>query len=490
MPRIVLLPKKTRAVDAVIAKLDLNAAWGLYDKQARFVASNAKFNIFLGGVGSGKTHALIGWIIRRALGNPGSCGALLGRTGNDLGTVLIPSLFDRLEEAQDNCGVCLINDYDRGNAKIHLINGSTIYFRPYNRIAKLRSLTLTYAAADESEWSEANPEEIWSVLTGRLRGHGPLPGLAFATSPNGLRGITKKFVDAQRAYLDAAAKGDVQGMANWGGWYTATATSFDNPHNPPHFYAILRSMSKRRYKQEVEGKVLRPQNTVLDLTAGHLIPWRWQDYPHLPRVYGIDWGTSGNHVGIMIQVTPSGRWVVADELIVDGNTPRGKFQEMLGRWIDGHGRTPPALIAADRACPMENQQLALRYRQTQVRWMEGKEDQAVTTGLELMRDMMDPLDGEPMLVFADHLQQVIPETTAPIIPAIRGYCYHLDADGQPTTRPKKDNVTDHAMDALRYIVTAGAYDPRLHGGRTLLTPRSSTPKHEAANAVGNSGAQA
>ena len=490
MPRLVLLKRHPKPVDAIVAKLDLNAAWGLYDKQAAFVASNARFNIFLGGVGSGKTHALIGWVIRRALANPGSCGALLGRTGIDLDTVLIQSLFDRLDEAQKHCGVCLIKDYDKGRAKLKLVNDSVIYFRPYNRISKLRSLTLTYAAADESEWSEANPEEIWTVLTGRLRGHGPIPGLAFATSPNGLRGITKKFVDAQRAYLDAVAAGDVQGMANWGSWYTATATSFDNPHNPPSFYDILRSMSKRRYKQEVEGKVLRPQNTVLALEPRHLIPWNWRDYPHLPRVSGIDWGTSGNHVGIMIQITPAGRWVVADELIVDGNTPRGQFQARLSAWIDSHGRAPAALMAADRACPAENQLLGLRYRQTQVRWMESREDQEVTTGLENMRDMMDPLDGEPWLVFSDSLAQTIPETTAPIIPAIRGYCYHLDNEGQPTTKPRKDNVTDHAMDALRYIVMAGAYDPRLHGGKALLTPRVAPTKPEAASKPGNSGAQA
>lgn len=489
MPRLVLLPKKKTAAQAIVAKLDLDAAWGLYDKQARFVANNSRFAIFLGGVGSGKSHALTAWAIRRALANANSCGALLGRTTIDLDDVLLPSLFDRLEEAQNHCGVCLIKDYDKGGAKLRLINDSVIYFRPYNRISKIRGLTLTWAAADETEWSEASPEEIWSVLTGRLRGRGPLPGLAFATSPNGLRGITKKFVEAQRHYLDACRASDLQGMANWGGWYTATATSFDNPHNPPHFYEILRSMSKRRYKQEVEGKVLRPQNTVLDLEPRHLIPWRWQDYLQLMRVYGVDWGTSGNHVGIMAQVTPSGRWIVADELVVDGNVPRGQFQDRLGRWIDSHGRTPPALIAVDRACPIENQQLALKYRQTQIRWMESREDQAVITGLEHMRDMMDPLDGEPALVFSDSLQQTIPETTAPIIPAIRGYCYHLDAEGHPTTRPKKDNVTDHAMDALRYIVTAGAHDPRIHGGRTLLTPRSAPTKPAAASGPGNSGGQ-
>lgn len=483
------LPTRPRAADAVVASLDLDAAWGLYREQARFVANNSLFSLFLGGVGSGKSHALTTWAIRRALANPDSVGALLGRTSIDLATVLLPSLFDRLQECQDQSGVCLIKDYDKGNAKLTLINGATIYFRPFNRIAKIRGLTLTWAAADEVEWSEASPDEIWSVLTGRLRGHGPLPGIAFATSPNGLRGITKRFVEAQRYYRDAVASKDAAGIAKWGRWHVSTATSFHNPYNPPHFFESLRSMSKRRYAQEVEGKVLKPQNAVHNLEPKHLIPWDWKRHAELPRVYGVDWGTQDHHYACLVQVTPAGRWVVCDELVCDG-IPRGQFQERLYRWIEGHGKNPPALIAVDRACPVENQFLQARFRQTRVQWMESKEDQAITTGVELMRDMMDPLDGEPMLCFADSLAQTYSGLTAPIIPAMRGYCYHMDADGLPTTKPKKDNTTDHANDGLRYICQAGAHDPKLHGGQRLWQPKVAKPHDADVYGPGNSGARA
>lgn len=486
MPRIVATTTRPRRSRRKL-KLDLTKVWGLSTKQEVFAFSTALFSLFLGGVGSGKSHALTAWVVTRALYNPGSIGALLGRSSGDLETVLVPALLKRFDELQAKTGVSWIKDYDRENAKLTLRNGTVIYLRPYNRIAKLRGLTLTWCAADEVEWSEADPDEVWSVLTGRLRGPGPVPGLAFATSPNGLRGITKKFVDAQRQFLQARSAGDQDAADRFAQYHVVTATSFDNPHNPPHFYDSLRSMSARRYKQEVEGKVLQPLHTVYQLETRHLTSWNWREHPELPRVYGVDWGTNDHHVALMFQVLANGQWVLADELVCD-EMPRGKFQDALHRWIDSHGRDAPVLIAVDRAVPVENQKLAARYRTTSVRWMEGRDEQDVTTGIEFVHDLMDPLEGDPQLLFAKSLSHQSNGTTAGIIPALRGYQYFMGPDGIPTTRPRKDNQTDHACDALRYACLAGSQMPQLHGGRKVV---SNNRQYRAAEStkVGNSGRQ-
>ena len=469
MPKVVPLPdRRALTAGANVVELDLDKAWRLYDRQARFVHDSHLFALFLAGVGSGKSHALTAWVIRRALANPGTVGALLGRTSLDLATVLLPNLFDRLQEMQDQCGQNFIRDYDKGNAKLTLINGTVIYFRPYNRISKLRGLTLTFAGADEVEWSEAEPEEVWSVMSGRLRGPGPSPGLAFATSPNGLRGITKRFVDAQRSFLTARNSGDIAGTEYWAKFHVVTATSYANPYLPEHFFDSLRSMSKRRFQQEVEGKVLRPQHSVYQLEARHIVPWDWREWPSLPRVYGVDWGTDSGFAACMAHVLPTGRWIVADELVADECT-REQFQSKLHAWIDGHGLTPPAMIGVDRAVPIENNILAKRYRGTRVAWMESREDQKVMTGVSMLQDAFDPLDGEPMLVVSDRLAQTFQGRTAPVIPALRGYEYHLDAEGVPTARPRANTVYTHMCDALRYAFHGSANRPELHGGRSLWT---------------------
>lgn len=465
----------------------MDAAWNLYDKQAQFVTNNSLFSLFLGGVGSGKTHAMTAWVVRRALLNPGSTGAMCIRTLPEAQKTQLPALFDRFQEIQDTCGVNLIARQDKGIGSITLCNGTTILIVPYNRIAKVRSLTLTFAAVDEVEFSEADPQEIWSVLTGRMRGKGPVPGLAFTTSPNGYRNrsITKTFVDSQRSYLDAKNRGDLKSMATWGQYHVTTATSFNNPYLPDHYFDTLRSMSKRRYAQEVEGKVLRPSNTVLQLEPRHMVDWDWKAN-NLPRVYGIDPGTMDHHVALMFQIQPSGVWVCADELICDG-MPRGQFMDRLYRWVDSHGQVAPALFGVDRACPVENQQIAKRYSHTYVAWMESREDQKVITGLEQVRDAMDPLDGQPLLMFSSRLAQTFQGATAPIIPALRGYVYHMDVEGQPTTRPRKDNTHDHAADALRYAWQGSADRTDLHGGRTLWAPQVPNVTRPEARAQGNSG---
>jgi hypothetical protein len=468
-------------------QVDLAAAWKPYDRQARFITSDALFSLFLGGVGSGKSHALCCWVLRRALANGAATGALLGRTSIDLQTVLLPCFFDRLQELQDQSGINWMRDYDKGNVCLRLINGAVVYFRPYNRIAKLRGLTLTYAAADEVEWSEADPDEVHTTLSGRLRGKGPLPGLAYATSPNGLRGITKRFHDMQLAALDAQSRGDTAALADAQRFYVVTSTSFDNPYLPPHFFESLRSMSKRRYEQEALGRVLRPTSAVFEIEARHVVDWDWRAHRKLPWVLAADWGAQSHHVALMLQVTAAGRWIVADELVVD-DEPQGRFLDRLFRWIDQRG--DPALAGVDRAVPACNQPLQQRYRRTPVRWMESRHDQQVVRGIEALRDMLDPVDGEPRLVFARSLRPVHTGETAPILPAVRGYRYVMGPDGVPTNRPCKDNVHDHAVDALRYGVCASSGRAELHGGRMwhldlgALPPAKEGPGHSTAHTHG------
>lgn len=459
-------------------RVDLGAVWRPYDRQARFITSDSLFTLFLGGVGSGKSHALTCWLLRRALANGRATGALLGRTGVDLQTVLLPCMFDRLQELHDATGVNLVTDYDKGNAKLTLVNGAVIYFRAYNRIAKLRGLTLTYAAADEVEWSEADPDEVHSVLSGRLRGQGPRPGVAYATSPNGLRGITKLFHDAQLAGDDAAARGDTAALDAARRWQVVTATSFDNPYLPPHFFESLRSMSKKRYEQEALGKVLRPTSAVFDLEGRHLVDWDWRAHRRLPWVLGVDWGTQSHHVALMLQVLPGGQWVVADELVVD-EEPQGRFLDKLFKWIDERG--DPAIAGVDRAVPGCNQPLQQRYRRTPVRWLESRAEQQVNRGLEAIRDMLDPVSGDPRLVFARSLRPIHVGETACVLPALRGYRYVMGPDGVPTNKPNKDNVHDHAVDALRYAVCASSGRVELHGGRRwVIDMGPPPPAHEGA----------
>jgi hypothetical protein len=273
-----------------------------------------------------------------------------------------------------------------------------------------------------------------------------------------------------------------------GQFHVTTATSFANPHLPPHFFESLRSMGKRRYDQEVKGKVLRPQHSILTLEARHLIPWDWRQHPNLPRVYGVDWGGQNHHYACMFQVEPSGRWICCDELARD-DLPRGKFEGELYAWIDGHGQQPPVMFGVDKAGFIENGNLQRRYRHSRVEWMDSADTILVSNGIEMLRDALDPRDDYPRLVFSDRLAQTFTGLTAPVLPAIRNYVYWLDAAGVPTTKPKKDNINDHAPDAVRYAWVGSAARRELHAGQSLWVPSTQAARPAAAVTVGNSGQQ-
>jgi hypothetical protein len=51
------------------------------------------------------------------------------------------------------------------------------------------------------------------------------------------------------------------------------------------------------------------------------------------------------------------------------------------------------------------------------------------------------------------------------VPSMAAYRYMLDRDGNPTDIPAKDNLHDHAVDALRYAIVAGSRFKELHGGK-------------------------
>ena len=450
-------------------EIDIIKLAGLYDKQCQFAFNDALFCTFLAGVGAGKSHAAMWKAVMRMLRNPGVQGAVLGRTGNDLATVLLPHLFGHLQTLQDATGVNWIRDYNKGAGRLELINGGACWFRPYNRIAKLRGLELAWGIADETEWAEADPDEIWTVLSGRLRAKCPWPGLDFVTSPNGLRGITKRFHDMQIAYHAASARGDAEAMRRAARYKVVRATSFDNPYLPDYYHDSLRSMSTKRYREEVLGIVQRARQSVFDIGSRHVIDWNWREHPHLAKVLAVDWGSGaeGHHFAAMAQVDNNGRWIWCDETTLDG-APRGHWRRHLAQWIKQHGN-PPALAAADRAIPLENNWLRGTFPMMLVQVMESRAEQKVENGTELVRDMLDPFEGEPRMLFARSLEKDAPGSneTAGLLHAMRNLRYKVDKDGQPTRSIKKDNVNDHAADACRMAVVASRNDPALHGGRPL-----------------------
>ena len=215
-------------------QVDLAGVFRPYRKQAEFLTSRARNRFFLAGRGAGKSWALTLDALLQALLNPGVPGALLGRTERDLKKNLLPFLRHHLAELQAATGFNWVRRFSADEQAIHLHNGSTIYWQGYERVDKLRGQNLAWVCADEICWSEADELTVYETLVGCVRVPCPRPGFSLASSPNGLRGITKLFRDRQ-----------LEGHPDF---YVARATSYDNPHLDRAVINTWRaSMGLRRY---------------------------------------------------------------------------------------------------------------------------------------------------------------------------------------------------------------------------------------------------
>jgi hypothetical protein len=435
--------------------LDLAAVYRPYAKQAEFLASTARNRFFLAGRGAGKSWTLTLDALLQALANPGLPGALLGRTERDLKRNLLPFLRDHLRTLRDATGVNWVRRWSGDEQAIHLINGSTIYWQGYERVDKLRGANFAWINADEVCWSEADELTIWETLTPSIRLPCARPSFAVASSPNGLRGITKLFRDRQVA-------GDASFQA-------FRATSYANPHlSRDVIDAMIAGMSARRVDQEIYAIALRPQSAVFAefREARHVVRWKASQHRECRWVFGVDWGLS-RAAAVAIQVTPDGRWVVVDELL-DEPTSRGHWRAKVKAWIDDLcDGADPFLIASDRAVPSENAWVRGTWglRRVHCLAMSSKHDQYVRTGLAMIGDLLAPVVGPERLIFADTLSRESDDVVAGVLPAMQNYRFKVDAEGNPTDEPLKDNVHDHVLDGLRYAVVAGSRFKELHAGR-------------------------
>lgn len=444
-----------------------------YPAQRDFIGGNmhAPNHLWLGGVGTGKTTSLVYATLLLAQLNPGHDVCLFGRTGPDLTTILIPLFFHALELWQDATGDELLAGGKGYNKTTRIARmkgtGTRILFRPYDRIDKVRGMTLAAAMVDEIEFATVSSLEAFMVIQSRIRAPGaPYRQMKIATTPNGLQGCTAHFLEKQREENKR--------------YRCIRATVHDNPYLDAEYIENLRAAcTPRQWKQEGEGRILKPTMAVFSEfdEEVHVVPFSWPLDCKDPYILIVDWGTSHAYFAAIV-VDASGRWVVAYEEKKE-DTSSARFRKALVDFVDSRGQEPE-LIATDRAKPKENAWAVGTFRESWVRSMESKGEQSIINGVEAVRFMLDPLEGPPRLYFSDQLKGGINEKGRGLRGAMVFYRNVVDKNGVATNQPLKDNVNDHPIDALRYGVIASADRPKLHGGAMLpfILPTRRQDRHE------------
>lgn len=266
-------------------------------KQIVFHELDAKYRLFIGGWGNGKTSGGCAEAFALAMEYPGSTGLILRRTRPELkATTERQFLHGGGGPAGDWTGVPqeVIRKHNKTDNFVELINKSIIHFWPADDPEKLSNLNLGWFMIDQAE---EVPEEIFQMLQGRLRqAKAPRCGILLA-NPNGHDWLWRRFV-----YLKYPDHKYVH------------AKTTDNDTLPTDYVDSLMQMPEAWVKRFVEGS--------FDVFSGQIWPEFNRDihvlkpFP-LPDWYdlmeGIDWGYRNPTSVLWAKFDDKGNCFIVDE---------------------------------------------------------------------------------------------------------------------------------------------------------------------------------
>lgn len=199
--------------------------------QLEFWTSPARYRLFVGGVGSGKTRAGAVEVLRMpAL----STGMVVAPTYPMLRDATLRTFIDLAKRA----GV--LRQFNKADMAAELIDGKRILFRSADEPDRLRGPNLGWFYLDEAALMV---EQTWLIMIGRLR---EAPGRAWVTStPRGFNWLYETFVNGGSDY------------------HVTKSSSRDNPFLPGEFIQSLeRSYTSDWQKQEIEGEFTDPTGSL------------------------------------------------------------------------------------------------------------------------------------------------------------------------------------------------------------------------------------
>lgn len=223
--------------------------------QEEFVTNPHRASAFIGGLGSGKTFAMLARGLmkaqqpKRGFYGPRGCFAAINYPV--LKDVVLPQFFEMMD------GSDLLLDYSKGEKKALLVpfnehgepdrrlvkkdglGASEVLFRSLDQPNWMRGLELAYFGIDEGRHLSG---DAWDVLYGRLRQKGYDHAGWVCSTPNGFDWMWTKFhPDSKRKLNDSV-------------WFGAP--TFDNAEHLPEAYieSLVATYEGRFLRQEVYGE--------------------------------------------------------------------------------------------------------------------------------------------------------------------------------------------------------------------------------------------
>lgn len=431
-------------------EIDLNGhkvahSYSAYPKQVQFHKTRARYVLFGGARGPGKSYALSQHILRQALKWPGIPILLLRKDLKDLKMttekewlkVCPPELYDPKFGGQHN----------RSEHWYRLFNGSTIYLGDLKDWESYKSMTVGLIAIDELNEVE---EDAYINMDAALRW---TTGEGVCDFPE-CQALDDQFVRQHPRhpfYQIAACTNPAPGWVKarfWDPWKAGRerpnhafipATAYDNPSLPPDFIPNLLESNSRQW---VENYINGDWSSFEDMVWPH---WnradhRWKGPPPIEdftRIEGgIDYGATGSNshrtAAYLSGYTKSGKIVTFWEYSEEGEASNDFFEHIkvaqrtyrVNRWQADSSQSRANQLLRESGIPVYD---APRYKG------------AVKDGNNLIHRLMAKLaNGEPGIYVTDDCPRLMSGIEI----------YQLD----PLTGEPLKNQEDDEVDAWRYNI--------------------------------------
>ena len=385
----------------------LDIDWECSDPQHDFLNSNAKFRIFFGGVGSGKTT--VGWMasIIHAVENPGSVGMIVVSKYGNFIDVIWPEMDKRLPKE-------FIQDFSETKKRLILKNGSKILFRSAENtrtIERLRGPTISWFWVDEIT---ILPKLVWDILLGRIREQGAeLRG--WLTGTPKMNWCYDTFVNPETAITDEM-------------FVLKEIPTFSNVNLPEGYIKTLESQyTGQFYDQEILGMFVSFEGLIYDLTEEMQVSY--EEINHMCHFvfdqvrYGVDFGFK-NPSCILVVGSNHDRHYIIDEFY-ERRVTDDELVDILHNKMEMWGYGP---VYCDPSAPASIE----KFQREGIRAEKANND--VLGGIRQVRSLMD----SGHLFVSKSCQNTINE-----------FKMYVWDDKETKEQPVKLN--DHAMDVIRYI---------------------------------------
>ena len=414
------------------ASVHRHHTWRLNAPQTAFVTTSARFSLYVGGIGAGKTTAGAVRAILRAHRDPGSLGLIGAPTYPMLHDATQRTFFELLPPEY-------ISTYSKTSGHLILANGAEVLFRSLDAPDHARGLNLAWFWLDEAPLAGYY---AWKVLKGRLRQRG-FATTAWATgTPHGRDGFWLDF-EGQPRRNHALIR----------------ASTHDNAVNlPPDFITEL-GYSGAFALQEIEGLFVAFEGLVYAFDAssqGHLRDPRpnavWSEV-----IGGIDWGYANPTAALVFGLDGDGRAWQLEEFY---QRRAGLEEVVLPAVLDLTRRHNVRRWYCGPDEPEHITALAAALARQGLPALALKADNAVRSGIQTVTGLLALRpDGTRGLYVSPRCVHTIAEygsyqyqPSAPISPGggASGGSADRISERSPSEQPLKQN--DHALDATRYAL--------------------------------------